>query len=337
MAGINKDVHLTTEFVAFLRAGFYGQILFDGALSKLDCEIVAQNYVETAHKAFDKIDVWLKDLASELPIFSTNWSAPETFDAISAMSFMREFKKDLVWLIPKVEEALRIENLAQDRDSVKLLVAALTRSAATRSSYVETLASIFSQLKANELAQQASFEIEGARAYVQVTERILETFNVKSAYDDALCEQLRKEASLTPCDFRAHLHDANILLNVYAKEFTYELAEIPRDEAEYWIEKRIPAVAAGYWRAYEFSPDDFLEWKGLGITGAPLAANWRRAQFSPQEAIEWIKEGLTPAIAIPWREAGFEPARVVAMLQRGITDPSRAPSRDNFEDTGSED
>lgn len=334
MATLNKDVHLTAEFVTFLRAGFYGQILFDGALHTLGVSLVGDDYLDVAHKAFDKIDVWLKDLASELPIFSTSWNSPETFDAISAMNFLRDLKKDLLWLIPQLEEALRTPNLSQNRDVVKLLVAALVRTAAVRSSYVETLSSVFNQLKAFELGQAAAFEIEGAKAYVDVTQRILNTFNVTSAYEDGLCERLRLEASLTPCDFRAHLHDANILLNVYAKEFTFDLAEIPRDEAQSWIEKRISPVAAGYWRAYEFTPDDFLEWKSLGITGAPLAANWRRAKFAPQEAVAWIKEGLTPAIAIPWRAAGFEPTRVVAMLRRGITDPSRAPQHDAPDEEG---
>jgi hypothetical protein len=328
MAALDKDIHLSAEFVTMLRAGFYSQIKFEGALSKLESPLLPESYLDTAHKAFDKIDVWVKDISSNLPIFATSWSSAETFDAISAMNFLKDLKRDLVWLIPQVEEALRVPNLSQERDAVKLLVAACIRSAATRNSYVETLSSIFTKLQAKDLAEQVGLEIEPSRDYVRVTEIILDTFASRGAYADELCEKLRNEASLTPSDFRAHVHDANILLNVYAKEFTYDLAEIPRDEAQAWIDKRIPAVAAGYWRAYEFSPEDLLEWRNLGITGAPLAANWRRAQFTPQEAVEWIKEGLTPSIAITWRKAGFEPPRVVSMLQRGITDPSRAPRQD---------
>jgi hypothetical protein len=336
MPALNKDIHLSAEFVTLLRAGFYSQILFEGAMAKLESSLLPENYLETAHKAFDKIELWIKDITSNLPIFSTSWNSPETFDAISAMSFLRELKKDLLWLIPQVEDALRLPNLAQEREAVKLLAATCVRSAATRNSYVETLSSIFTKLQARDLAEQVALEVEPSRDYMRVTQIILDTFTSKAAYADELCEKLRSEASLLPSDFRAHIHDANILLNVYAKEFTFELAEIPRDEAQTWIEKRIPAVAAGYWRAYEFTPEDLLEWKSLGITGAPLAANWRRAQFSPQEAIEWIKEGLTPAIAIPWRKAGFEPARVVSMLQRGITDPARAPRYEGSSDEDEE-
>lgn len=328
MAQLNKDLHLTAEFVTLLRAGFYGQILFEGALQKLDCALVPSDYLETAHKAFDKLDVWIKDLAKELPIFATTWTSAETFDAISAMTFLRELKKELLWLIPLVEDALRVPNLSQERQSVKLLAASILRSAATRTSYVETLSSIFNQLRAANLAQQVALEIDGAREYLQVANVIVNTFSSTAAYDDALCEQLRAEASLTPSDFRATVHDANILLNVYAKEFTFDLAEIPVHEASTWQKHGIPAVAAGYWRAYEFSPEEFLEWRSVQITGAPLAANWRRAQFTPTEAIEWITQGLPPSMAIPWRAAGFTPERSAALINRGITDPSRAPETD---------
>lgn len=340
MPALNKDIHLSAEFVTMLRAGFFSQILFEGALAKLECSLLPETYLDTAHKAFDKIDVWIKDIASNLPIFSTSWTSPETFDAISAMNFMREIKRDLLWLIPQVEEALRLPNLAQERDAVKLLAAACLRSAATRNSYVETLSAIFTKLQAKDLAAQVALELESSRDYFQVSQVIVDTFASKAAYADDLCEKLRSEASLTPSDFRAHIHDANILLHVYAKEFTFDLAEVPRDEAQTWIDKRIPAVAAGYWRAYEFSPEDFLEWTNLGVSGAPLAANWRRAQFGPQEAVEWIKEGLTPAIARTWQDSGLDPARVVSMLQRGITDPSRAPgqhSSSDDEDTENQD
>lgn len=325
MAPLNKDLHLSAEFITFLRSGFYGQILFEGALARLESPLLPADYLDTAHKAFDKIDLWLKDLSTELPIFATAWTSPETFDAIAAMSFMKDLKKDLQWLIPKVELALRTPNLAQDREAVKLLVAALIRSAAARSSYVETLQMIFSQLKADELAQQVAYEIDGAREYVHVTQIILDTFSITRTYDPDLCEKLRKEASLTPCDFRAHIHDTNILLNVYAKEFSFDLAEIPRDEEQFWMQRKIPAVPAGYWRAYGFSPEEFLEWRSLGITGAPLAANWRRANFSPHEAIPWIREGIPPSLAITWRPSGIEPSRVADLLRRGVTDPSKAP------------
>ena len=90
MAQLNKDVHLSAEFVSLLRAGFYSQILFEGALAKLESAVLPENYLDIAHKAFDKIDVWVKDISNNLPIFSLSWSAPETFDVISAMSYLKE-------------------------------------------------------------------------------------------------------------------------------------------------------------------------------------------------------------------------------------------------------
>ena len=331
MAQLTKDLHLTTEFLVLLRAGFYGQIIFEGALAALNSSFAPKNYLDTAHRAFDKIDSWSKDLVAEIPIFSSTWDTPETFDAISAMNFMRDLRKDFLFVIPHVETALRIDNLSQDREAVKLLVASLVRSAATRNAYVENLSTIYSILKANNLAQQVALEIEPSREYLRVTRIIQDKFSTTAAYDDQLCEQLRVEALLTPGDFRALAHDSNVMLNALAKEFTYQLAEFDPGEADLWITHRIPAVAAGYWRAYGFSPEDFLDWKAIGITGAPLAANWTRAGFAPEEAIEWIKEGVPPMLAVPWRAAGFSPNRAATMLSRGVTDPTRAPRADSVE------
>jgi hypothetical protein len=322
---MNKDLQLTAEFITMLRSSFYGQILFEGALSTLGCNLVTEKYLETAHKAFDKIDNWIVDLGNQLPIFSVDWESAETFDAISAMDFMKALKADLEWFIPKIESALLVEDLTQDHNAAKVLVAALNRSAAVKNSYVETLSSIFAQFGQNEEAQQIAFEINDSQEYLRTTRIILNTFLSPQAYTEELCEKLRREASLTPADFRAHLHDCRILLNVYEKSFSYALAEIPTEIADDWSSREIPAVAAGYWIAYEFTPDDFMAWTNVGITGAPLAANWRRANFAPEEAIEWMQEGLTPSYAVPWRAAGFKPARAAQMLRRGVTDPAKAP------------
>jgi hypothetical protein len=112
---------------------------------------------------------------------------------------------------------------------------------------------------------------------------------------------------------------------VYSKEFTYELAEIPPKEAQGWFNMKIPAVAAGYWYAYRFTPQDCALWGSVGIRGAPLAAYWRRAGFAPEAAVQWIQQGVPPMIAVEWARAGFDAQRAVAMLQKGITDPSKAP------------
>ncbi len=341
MAKFNKDVHLTTEFITFLRAGFYGQIVFEGALSKLGVSVLPTGYLEPAHRAFDKIEVWTKDLMREIPIFATSWSAPETFDAISAMGFMRDLKKDFVYVIPKVEDALNVKELPRDRESAKLLAAAVFRAAAMRLAYMEGLYGAYVQLGAKDLADSAALEYPPAKEQFDTANQLVAIFSITSEFDEGQCERLRKEAALVPADFRSRIHDCNILLNVYSKEFTFELAEIPRDEAELWIGRKVPAVAAGYWRAYGFSPEDLLEWRQVGVNGAPLAASWRQAGFYPESAVRWIREGISPVIAVEWNRAGFEPPRTAALLRRGITDPAKAPeasgSRGNSDGAEDED
>lgn len=325
MATLHKDFHLTAEFLSLLRSGLLSQVMLENAQSRLGAAFLPPSYIETPHKGLDKIDSWLKDLEEGLPLLSTSWTTPETFDAISAMGFLKELKRDALWFSQTVDNALIIPDLADDRASVKLLAAAVYRTATTRLAYLETLNSTFITLKSPDRAQASAAEIPDAQAFVQSANSIISIFAGDTHFDPALCERLRAEASLVPSDLRALAHDARILLNVYAKQFDYELAEIPAHEAKPWLDMKVPAVAAGYWHAYKFTPQDFARWASVGIRGAPLAAYWRRARFDPEDAVEWIQTGITPMVAMEWARAGFDAGRAVAMMRKGIVDPTRAP------------
>ncbi|MEN9845824.1 MAG: hypothetical protein RIS36_971 [Pseudomonadota bacterium] len=325
MAPLHKDLHLTAEFIAFLRGGFHSQIMVEGAASRLSANFLQEDYVEAAHNAFEKLDTWFKELEDGMPLFSTSWSTPDTFDAINAMGLMKDLKRDLLWFADLVEKALAAQNLVDDRESTKILAAGVLRSAATRLSYIETLSDAFLKLKAPERAQQFAAELPEARTFFQTANTIVDLFSNDTPYVPALCERLRIEASLVPSSMRAYAHDARVLINIYSKEFSYELAEIPPHAAKPWLGMNVPAVAAGYWFAYNFTPQDYARWASVGIRGAPLAAYWRRAKFDPEDAVQWIQQGIPPMVAIEWARAGFDAGRTVAMLQRGITDPSKAP------------
>lgn len=305
-------------------------------MKKLQSTLLPDSYTDVCHKAFDKLDPWIQDLQQGLPIFSTGWQAPETFDAISAFGFLKDMKRDLTLLVPRLNAALQEPNLPANREATKLLAAAILRSASVRNTYVETAIQVYSALQAQPQVAQISPELPGAQEYSRVAQLIVDTFSSPAAYEDGLCEKLRKEALLTPGDFKAHIHDANILLNAFSKDFTFEMAEFTQGDADEWSTYQIPAVMAGYWRAYDFTPEQCNEWSELGIIAAPLAANWRRAEFEPAHALEWIKEGFTPALALQWNNAGFEPARAAALLRRGITDPAQAPRAGGAEDSSDE-
>jgi len=336
MAKYTRDLQLTLEFLTFLRSGFFGQIAFDNALSTLQSGFGPEGYSQNAHRAFDKLDAWFDDLHRDIPIFATAWDAPETFDAISAMNFMRDLKRDLQWLLPFVEDALATQNLAQNPDVMKLLAAAVFRGASARTAYVETMYNSLMTLRVVDIAQRVAYEVEAAREQQQKAQMILTTFASGAVFPPEVCEMLRFEAGLIPCDLRSQVHDINVLLNVYAKEFTFDLAEFSKEEAMPWIKAQIPPIAAGYWRAYHFSPDDLLAWNRVGVSGAPLAAHWHRNYFNPDVAVRWIREGFSPELALPWYKAGFEAPRAAAMIKRGVTDPAKAPKTSSTEEQDEE-
>lgn len=325
MAAYTKDLQLTLEIITLLKSGFTGQFAFDKALSTLQSGFGPDDYTQTAQRASERLDAWFEDLYNDIPIFATSWDAPETFDAISALNFLRDLKRDIQWLLPFVEEALATQNISQNPEALKLLAATIFRCASGRAAYVDAMYQSLTFLKVSDVAQQVAFEIEPAREQLQTAQSTLNTLASISAYPADLCERVRFQAGLIPCDLRSQIHDINVLLNAYTKDFNFEIAEFTREEAIPWIKAQIPPVAAGYWRAYNFSPDDFLAWEQVGISGAPLAAQWHRCYFTPEVAVRWIRQGFSPTLALPWFKAGFEPPRAAAMIKRGVTDPAKAP------------
>jgi len=324
MAEVHKDLQLTSSVLSFLRAGFYGQIVFHTVLSQLGSTLADESYLQNAHKAMDRVDPWIADLHKGLPIFATAWKTPETFEAIKALEFLKELKAELKLIVPKLESSLVLEDLSSEKEAINLLVASIARTANVRAAFLDSLFAFYTHHNFKELADQVKFQFDDAQEYVQVSHIIFETFKDTGKPDRELLERLRQEAQLAPSDFRAHIHDINILINCYAGEFTFELAEFLPVESDLWHDAQIAPRAAGYWRAYHFSPNDALEWFGVEVQTPSLAANWRRAGFTTQDAPAWAKAGLPPALARVWLKAGFEPEHAGKMIARGIIDPMQA-------------
>lgn len=328
MAPLPKDIQFTAQFLALLRAGALSRVALEGAANRLELAVLPANYAEKAYSDLEKLEGWVKDLEEGLPIFSLSWSYLETFDAISAMDLMKNFKEDLLWFAPIVSKALQAPKLEDDIQATKILAAGIARCATMRLSTSETLHNLYIKLKDSDSAQQSYAEIPDSVGYVQTANTIVDIFGDEHSYTNELCERLRAETSLVSCDLMATAHETRILLNVFAKNFSFELAEIDPREARKWAAKNIPAVAAGFWYAYHFSPDDYFRWLSVGIRGAPLAAYWRRANFEPEEAVKWIQHGLPPSIAETWARAGYDPERAILHLQKGINQPGRASHND---------
>lgn len=323
-------MQLSSEFIAFLRAGLFSQVMLENVANRLGAAFLPENYTAPAQKGIQKLDTWIKELEDGLPLLSTSWSTPDTFDAINAMGFMKDLKRDLMWMAEMVEAALSKKNLNEERIAAKIIAASLFRSATNRVAYLNTLNNLYVKLKAPEKATQAASELGEAQSYLQTTATIVEIFSGDKEYAPELCEKLRLEALLNPAELRAKAHEARIFLNVYTQQFDFEAAEIPEDIAKPWSEIKVPAVAAGYWYAYRFTPKDCLRWAAVGIRAAPLAAAWRRAQFDPESAIEWAQRGVHPMVAMEWARAGFDAPKAVALMQKGINHPSKA-SQQSYE------
>jgi hypothetical protein len=324
MVEISKDDLLTHSVLNYLRATFVGQIVFHKVLSDLKSSLVSDSYIEGAHKALDKIDPWLKDLYEGMPIFSASWTAPETFEAIRAFGYLKDAKQDLAWLATQLEGALALPNLADEREAIRLLVAALVRTANVRVEYLNGVGSFYAHHNDDERINIVRPQFLDAKNYLDIMGVIYETFSGDGPFAPELVERLRREAELTPSDFRAQIYDAIVLLNSYNKRFDYDSSEISADEAAKWKEAEVPVNAAGYWIAYNLTPQEAIDWAGSGLGHASLAANWKRSGFTHETAGPWLNAGFAPAIARLWKEANFDPERAATLVQRGITTPEQA-------------
>ena len=324
MQQVNKDVQITQSILNFLRAGYLGQIVFHSAMTQLGSNLLDDSYLQNASRALDKVEPWFKEMLDNMPIFAASWTQAETFEAIRAMSLLGELKTDLEWLASQMDVALEIKDLKSEPEALRLLVAGIARCANARSTYLEGAASFANAYKMKGLFEHISMQYNEAQEYVRMTQTVFESFRDLSTVSDDLCERLRREAELVPCDFRSHIHDIIILQNTYAKEFTFETVGFSIEDAEKWQQLQATPQIAGFWRAYKFSPEEAASWVQRQLTPAALAAGWRRAGFKPEEAFPWAQVGFIPPLARIWHDAGFEPERAQTMVSRGVMDPAQA-------------
>jgi hypothetical protein len=323
MAEIHQDNLLTHSVLNFLRASFVGQLIFHKTLKDLGSDLVPDTYLENAHRALDKLDPWIEELRQGIPIISASWSAPETFEAIRAFSYLKDLKQDLTWLSSQLAGALAVKDLTSQPQATKLLVAGIARTANVRAAYLEGAVDFLRTNQDGERADMVAYQLEDARSYANVAQYIIETFTPPPPFHEELTEKLRREAELTPHDFAAQIHDVVLLQNAFNKKFGYEHLELGDADLLPWEQRQIPAPVTGYWISYKLSPDECIAWSNIGIGNAAFAANWKRAGFDHETAQQWLKVGFSPALARLWLSGGYDAERAAQMVQRGIMSPEQ--------------
>ena len=325
MTNVNHDLFLTNSVLSFVRSGFYGQAVYYGVLKQLGSNQNVEGVSEGAARSIEKLDPFFKELYQGLPAISTSWNQAETFEAIRLFDLVKAIKQELLATVEIVSKAYASPDLSSDPESVRILIAGIARVANTRAAYLDCAAALYSNLKLNELEQEAARQLNDAQNYVQISHVIFETFTKSETIDQPMYDRLRKESQLIKGDLKTLIHEATLLLNVFVKQFEYDQAEFTKTEAEPWLEAKVPATVAGYWRAYDFTPTEAVAWVQTGIIQAGLAANWKRIGFEPDVAQPWITEAFPPLAAKEWMDAGFQPSKARELIVRGITNPGDAP------------
>jgi hypothetical protein len=77
------------------------------------------------------------------------------------------------------------------------------------------------------------------------------------------------------------------------------------EELTAWLAAGLRRTEALSWRRWNFTLDETLKWRTVGVSEALLAAQWQAAGVKPGKVGDWVDAEIGPGEAIRWHEFGF--------------------------------
>ncbi|NMC63885.1 MAG: hypothetical protein GYA55_12045 [SAR324 cluster bacterium] len=301
-----NDIYLTNSIVNFLYAGYQGAFAAQNLLSQLGYKNIDPGEISLIETKLTEIERWKEDLLKGLPIFSSTWKAPQTVASKKAFQTLSELRSDLLKTVGHIKKSLLAEDLAESKEEVKYLIAAFSRQAYSRENYVRGFIEFGESFKHQDVVDNYTKFLPQAEQGLQAAHMFLQIFQSEEKPQAVFFKGLYEECIFLPGVFQAQVHDINILLNSYTEVITYEKLGIIPEHIDSWESIKVNATAAGYWQAWDFTPE--------------LAANWLEAQFNdPRSAWFWLNMGFDPGDAREWALAGFFPPAAREWRERGYS------------------
>lgn len=120
-----------------------------------------------------------------------------------------------------------------------------------------------------------------------------------------LIQRIYDSCVLIPASLRCQAHDMRHILYLDHQYFTFEDALFSEEDKYAWSQIGLNAEQAGYWAAYEISPEECTEWLSLGFVEPRSAGSWKVRGFDPELANIWILHGFDPSEAYLCRHGGI--------------------------------
>lgn len=320
---IGQDIEGTHTVLNYLYACFQGGFAAQNMLSQLGYHGFNPDDLQRSQAALGQTDRWLQQLWQGHPILSRSWLTPQTPDAKEALALLSKVRGEISQVVNKVERLVAEENnLQEDSEGVKYLIATYARFAYTNENYVKGFIEYGKVFAQKALSDTFSTMLPQAEQNIETAHMFFNIFTKEQNIHPIFFQGLREEAVMLPGALRTNMHDLNHLSHFYT-EFDFKAAQIPETEAIEWGHLQVDPITAGFWQAYDISPIEMRAWSQFGFTDPRTVWFWRSQGFQPKDAQGWFQAGFVPPQARLWREEGHSLQEAAASLAKGVPTPQR--------------
>jgi hypothetical protein len=321
----DPDIEMSHGLLNHLNSGYQGKFAFLNILLQLECPFDSGTVVEDTRKTLGSINKWLKDLWEGGAILNHLWDEPRTFEAKQAMEMVSLLREELLGLANDIVDSLANETFRQDRAESIFLIAAYGWNAYSRDNFTRCFVDYGKKFDDRVILDNFEPMLDEAEERVQYTHELMKQFKASETLTEEFCDALFRAAMTLPGTLYCLAHELNQLAYRFEREFTFEMALIPEEEAELWKMLGITPEYAGYWRAHGIFPYEADSWRAQGMYDYATAATWKIWGFEPQIAREWASYGFTPAACMIWIQNEFPPEKACHFVERGMMHPSEIP------------
>jgi len=321
------DASISHAIISYLNASYQGKFAYLNLLKQVDHPAASQKALEETRAKLEKVSDWSQELLSGATLFSATWTTPETFEARKAMEYLRELVKDLDTFSAEVKDIYKSAVVGQTPDHFKFLIAAFGRFAYSRNNYIKAFIEFGEAFRFPEMVEQYRGLLANSEGDLNLTNEFLEHLEEKSEPEPVFYAALDASTGPLPAIFLTHCHDIRQLIGQFSGGFTFESANFSKEDAYAWSMKGFDPVVAGYWTAYEVSPDSAKSWCDVGMTDPAVAVEWDRFNFLPETAVAWLQAGFPAGVAERWARFGYGPDKSLSLINQGVKDPEELEAK----------
>lgn len=322
---VDQDVIHSHGYINYAYAGLQGKFAYINILNQTGHPLGAKLSLTEVQDTIAKVREWMGDLAKGEAVLAARWERPETFDAMRILEILRGLRSEYIDIAGRCTALTSSPDLPQKPDEVKHLVAFYGRYAYSHDNYVRGFIDFGTNSNRPQITELYTPYLEGTNAEIAAAHSFFEAAKQPAKWSQEFFNALYDQSLFLPSIYRTYVHDISQLVAQFEGGFSYQSAGFSAGEIAAWSNSGFGAVPAGYWRAYDFIPEQAVEWQRYNITDPAMAADWRKHGFSATSALPWFQRGFYPSTAREWANANHDPERAAQFLEKGLRTPSDVP------------